>query len=75
MEETEAVRTNVVWVVAQVLAHADNNLDPVEFAVACGVKLSPASIKAGLRMINDKYHTPGGVQGRAGRAMPSPNTP
>jgi hypothetical protein len=31
------VRTNVFWVVAQVLKHADPNLDLFEFATACDV--------------------------------------
>jgi hypothetical protein len=35
--QTDAVRTNVMWVVAQVLQHADPNLDLHEFAAACGV--------------------------------------
>lgn len=35
--ETGAVRTNVMFVVGQVLKHADPNLDLHEFAVACGV--------------------------------------
>ena len=34
---TDAVRTNVFWVVAQVLKHEDPNLDLYEFAAACGV--------------------------------------
>lgn len=34
---TDAVRTNVFWVVAQVLKHEDPNLDLHEFAAACGV--------------------------------------
>ena len=36
-EETDRVRTNVMWVTAQVLKHADPNLDLHEFAEACGV--------------------------------------
>jgi hypothetical protein len=36
-EETGRVRTNVFWVVAQVLKHADPNLDLFEFATACDV--------------------------------------
>jgi hypothetical protein len=35
--ETDHVRTNVMWVVAQVLLHADPNLDLHEFATECGV--------------------------------------
>ncbi|MDQ6933895.1 MAG: hypothetical protein M3130_01095 [Actinomycetota bacterium] len=36
-EEADHVRTNVMWVVAQVLLHSDPNLDLHEFAGACGV--------------------------------------
>jgi hypothetical protein len=32
--ETAKVQTNVMWVVAQVLGHADPNLDPYEFGGA-----------------------------------------
>lgn len=35
--QTEFVRTNVMWVVATVLMHSDPNLNPWEFAEACGV--------------------------------------
>jgi hypothetical protein len=60
--ETSAVRTNVMWVVAQVLGHADSTLDPIEFAAACGVNhLAPGIIKAGLRTPNGSYDKPGGV--------------
>lgn len=55
-QQTMSVRTNVMWVVAQVLLHADPNLDPYEFAEACGVKTTTRSgrprsghITAGLR--------------------------
>lgn len=36
-EQTERVRTNVMWVVAQVLKYNDPNLDVHEFAEACDV--------------------------------------
>lgn len=36
-EEADRVRTNVMWVVAQVLRHSDPNLDLHEFAQACGI--------------------------------------
>ena len=36
-EETDALRTNVVWVVGQVLSYEDPNLDLHEFAAAAGV--------------------------------------
>ncbi len=54
--QTATVRTNVMWVVAQALGHADPNLDPYEFAEACGVDTRTPSgrprsghITAGLR--------------------------
>ena len=54
--ETENIRTNVMWVTAQVLLHADPNLDPYEFAEACGVDTTTRTgrsrsghITAGLR--------------------------
>lgn len=36
-EQTDRVRTNVMWVTAQVLKHADPGLNLHEYAVACGV--------------------------------------
>ena len=36
-EQTDRVRMNVAWVVAQVLAHEDPNLNVDEFAAACAV--------------------------------------
>lgn len=36
-KEIDRVRTNVMWVTAQVLRHADPNFSVEEFAVACGV--------------------------------------
>jgi hypothetical protein len=39
-EDTDRLRTNVMWVVAQVLKHADPNLDLHEFGAACGVPWS-----------------------------------
>jgi hypothetical protein len=54
--ETDAIRANVMWVVAQVLGYGDPNLDPFEFAEACGVDTRTPSgrprsgvITAGLR--------------------------
>jgi hypothetical protein len=35
--EADVIRTNVMWVTAQVLLHADPNLDLHEYAEACGV--------------------------------------
>jgi hypothetical protein len=55
-EETARIRMNVMWVVAQVLGHADPNLDLYEFAEECGVDTRTPSgrpksgvITAGLR--------------------------
>ncbi len=36
-EQTDRVGTNVMWVTAQVLLHADPQLDLQEYAAACGV--------------------------------------
>lgn len=66
--ETENVRTNVMWVVAQVLAHADPGLDLFEFAEWCNVKTRTSAgrprsghITAGLRRNEDgDYDRPGG---------------
>jgi hypothetical protein len=63
--ETAAVRTNAMWVVAQVLGHADPNFDRYEFAEACGVRTLTNSgrkdgyITAGLRIHDGRYHRPG----------------
>jgi hypothetical protein len=68
--ETASVRTNVMWVVAQVLGHADPNFDPYEFAEWCGVNTNTPSgrpksghITAGLRS-NERggYDEPGGPE-------------
>ncbi|MBN9799267.1 hypothetical protein DMP15_18660 [Pseudonocardia sp. UM4_GMWB1] len=68
--ETDAVRMNVMWVVAQVLGHADPNLDEFEFAEACGVDTRTPSgrprsgvISAGLRTDHDTgaYDVPGAL--------------
>lgn len=58
--ETDNVRLNVAWVTAQVLGHADPNLNITEFADACGVLEDRAGIlKAGLRAWNGRYAKPG----------------
>ena len=65
--ETDAVRTNVMWVAAQVLLHADPNLDPHEFAAACGVSADHPQQRrsqerrdhGGLRRSNGKAAPPG----------------
>ncbi|WP_019066174.1 hypothetical protein [Streptomyces hokutonensis] len=64
-EETDAVRTNVMWVTAQVLGHQDPNLDVYEFAEACGINTltrhgqRDGSIEAGVRKEHDRYARPG----------------
>lgn len=60
-EETEAVRTNVMWVVAQVLGHADPNFDAnaYEFALACGcdpARLSREANSHGVRRAEDGHY-------------------
>lgn len=66
VEETDTVRTNVMWVTAQVLAHRDPNFDVYEFAETCGVKIrnhrgeKNRGIEHGLRRDPDgRYHRPG----------------
>jgi hypothetical protein len=39
-DETDCVRTNVMWVTAQVLRYEDPNFDVHEYAAACGVPRS-----------------------------------
>lgn len=64
-DETRYVRTNVMWVTAQVLAYQDPNFDVYEFAEACGVNTltrsgrRDGSIEAGLRCENGQYARPG----------------
>ncbi|CAN5218477.1 hypothetical protein BH11ACT4_BH11ACT4_02660 [soil metagenome] len=69
-QETDAVRTNVMWVVAQVLSYNDPNFNVYEFAEAAGVpdsvrftsrgKLSGA-IQYGLRhsSASGRFSAPG----------------
>ncbi|MGH8909803.1 MAG: hypothetical protein ACRD0K_25745 [Egibacteraceae bacterium] len=68
-DETDSVRTNVMWVVAQVLGHCDPNFDEYEFAEACGVDTRTSGgrrdggIRAGLRIDTDgRYHHPGTLE-------------
>ncbi len=55
-EQTDTIRTNVMWVTAQVLGYNDPNFNPYEFAEACGVNTRTRSgslnggIHAGLRI-------------------------
>lgn len=65
-DETRRVRTNVMWVTAQVLAYMDPNFDVYEFAEACGVDTKTrsgrvdGSIAAGLRMdVTGRFARPG----------------
>lgn len=65
-KEANAVRTNVMWVAAQVLGHADQNFDVYEFAEACGVGTRTSrgqkngAIEAGLRKDqHGRYAYPG----------------
>ncbi len=67
-QETDCVRTNVMWVTAQVLKHLDPNLDLHEYAVACGIPRSithrkdgspSGGIPAGIRMTGGVAHAPG----------------
>lgn len=37
VEETDRIRTNVAWVVGQVLGYSDPNFDIDEFVAACGI--------------------------------------
>lgn len=58
--ETDTVRTNVMWVTAQVLAYNDPNFDVVEFAAACDVaETRPGILRAGLRGQEGIYQRPG----------------
>lgn len=64
-EETDRIRTNVMWVTAQVLGYQDPNFDVYEFAAACGVEVMTRSgrlnggIEAGVRLHNGRYMHPG----------------
>ncbi|MFF1779941.1 hypothetical protein [Streptomyces virginiae] len=64
-EQTQAVKTNVMWVTAQVLGYSDPNFDVYEFAQACGVNIlntrggRDGSIGSGLRSSDGRYERPG----------------
>ncbi|GGP61854.1 hypothetical protein GCM10010287_51800 [Streptomyces variabilis] len=64
-EQTQSVKTNVMWVTAQVLGYNDPNFDVYEFAQACGVNTmnnrggKDGSIAAGLRTSYGRYMRPG----------------
>lgn len=70
-QQTDNVRINVMWVVAQVLGHADPNFDPYEFAEWCGVdtrtrtgRARSGHVTAGLRTDweTGNYDRPGGPE-------------
>ncbi len=67
-DETDNIRTNVMWVAAQVLLHADPNLNVHEFAQACGIPrrlthTAPGrpsgTVTAGIRMMDGRACSPG----------------
>ena len=58
--EAVNIRTNVMWVTAQVLGHADPALDVEEYAKECKVEISRGGLIAGLRTRGHVYATPGG---------------
>lgn len=62
--ETFHVRTNVMWVAAQVLGHRDPNFNIGEFAKECGVSgLSEATLRYGTRREEDgSYSKPGPIE-------------
>lgn len=64
--QTRNVKTNAMWVVAQVLRYQDPNFDVYEFAEACGLDTRTRSgrprdggIEAGLRFRNGRPCRPG----------------
>ena len=63
LRETGFVKTNVMWVVAQVLGHADPNFDIKEFADTCGVVgMTEGTLRHGTRRdAEGKYMPPGGI--------------
>jgi hypothetical protein len=79
-EETERVRTNVMWTTAQALGHADPNFDIYEYAEACGITVSTPSgrrawVQNGLRIdytdtSNLRYCYPGTWEPGTGRFIP-----
>lgn len=59
-DEAMRVRTNAMWVTAQVHAYLDPNFNVVEYAATCGVTgMTPDSLRAGLRKTGDGFHRPG----------------
>jgi len=66
--EFDLVRTNVMWVAAQVMSYSDPNFDVHTFATACGVPRSithtkrgalSGGITAGIRERDGKVCIPG----------------
>ncbi|WP_189837779.1 hypothetical protein [Streptomyces umbrinus] len=64
-QQTDAVRTNAMWVAAQVLGYHDPNFRLYEFAEACGVDTRTPrgdrdnGIRAGVREEYGRYMRPG----------------
>lgn len=64
-DKARFVKTNVMWVTAQVLGYNDPNFNVHEFAEACGVNIlnsrgePSGSITAGLREQSGRYMRPG----------------
>ncbi|MEV1084148.1 hypothetical protein AB0I98_39075 [Streptomyces sp. NPDC050211] len=64
-DEARRVKTNAMWVTAQVLGYNDPNFDVYEFAEACGVNTrnsrggKDGGIDAGLRKQYGQYMRPG----------------
>lgn len=67
-DETDALRMNVMWVTAQVLAYNDSNLDVFEFAEACGVDTRTPSGRPRSGVIT------AGIRGNAAQGYDRPGT-
>lgn len=63
--QTDNIRMNVMWVALQVLTYEDPNIDPYEFATACGVNVFTSrgakskAITEGLRRVDGRICRPG----------------
>ncbi|MFI7691627.1 hypothetical protein ACIBQ6_21345 [Nonomuraea sp. NPDC049655] len=62
--EARFVKTNVMWVAAQVLGHEDPNFDIKEFAEACGLTgMSESTLYYGTRRNSEgRYSKPGSYE-------------
>jgi hypothetical protein len=71
-EQADRVRTNVMWVAAQVLAHADPNFDVFEFAEWCGVdtRTSAGRARSGHIPAGLRYNAETGAVDRPGDPEP-----